>query len=345
MTPPTPSLRPHRMTVTAAMLDRARSSVTPFSDAIAAARTAAGDDAIVVAWLGDLHLNAPRPYAALSQSYCDWVDTSANLQLALAELGALEPKPDLVVFGGDLAESGCAHEAPADEYEEMGRILQAHYPAGLDSIAILGNHDHADKPLTAGWHKVFAENALPAWPLSVEQDDFYYATQRGGWRFIGLDSRQGQPLSARQRAWLAAQFAADDQTPTVIVVHRPIVSCGNWVDDFRLQDRATFDVLDGASSVRAVMSGHSHHTAGWTYRGKTHLILPSVAYGIPDPVGWAVVVLSPSGVQAVFTKSLAVDAYHDLVSDTMCESTPSWQQLELPDFERHMLFNVCSLPR
>src|SRR5205823_3909963 len=113
-------------------------SVKPLSAAVAVARQEAGPDALIVGWVGDLHLHAQRDYEHVDLDiYGTQVDASANLRLALAEISALHPSPDLLILGGDLADSGCGGEAPADEYDELAGILDAHLPAGLNTLPLL----------------------------------------------------------------------------------------------------------------------------------------------------------------------------------------------------------------
>ncbi len=333
----------HRLDVTEAMREAARRSVSGLRDAVGQARDRAGGDAFVLAWLGDLHLHARRPYPHLGAAYAEAVDTSANLELALCEVNALAPLVDLLVLGGDLADSGCGGEAPADEYAELGRLLDAHLPADLDSLPICGNHDHADAPLSPGWHAAFGAIARPGWPVSEDGDDYYFVARRGGWRIIGLDTRQGQPLSDRQRQWLAARF--EEEIPTVLLMHRPFLSVGNWVDEFRLHDRPSFDLVDSAECVRLVLSGHTHMTGAWTYRGKHHVVFPATAYGIPDPIGWGLVVFGGDRVAAVYTKDIAVPAYWDSPADVITSAPPAWRPLAFRAYEKDKLFNPCLMPR
>ena len=320
---------PLRREVREADLRRARESVPALAAAVRAARQEAGEGAMVVVWLSELHLHARRAYRP---SFARHVDCSANLRLALAEIVALEPAPDLVIFGGDLAEGGCHCDAPADEYLEMKRLFDAYLPAHLATLPLLGNHDHADYPLSAAWHATMAQTKRPEWPEPVEREDFYYEARRGGWRFIALDSRQEQPLSPRQRAWLSGRLAADVVTPTAVLVHRPFVPVGNWVDRYRLADQASFAAIDGAEAVKVVLSGHTHKAKAWTYRGKTHAVFPGCACGMPDPCGWGVVVLGAARVHAVFVKDLAAETY-DSVGERLQDSGGGFRKLIPEAFE------------
>jgi|GEM_PF-2718945 len=334
---------PHQRTVTSEDLTRARQSMEPLQEAIQTWRTKLEGDCTVVAWMSDLHLHAPRSYGGDIGFYGNQVDCSFNFRLALAELATLAPLPDLLVFGGDVADFGCGCEAPTDEYAEFGRILREALPPGLPTLAISGNHDHG-VPTTAAWHETWHSLAPHAWPRSPDADDYYFASQYGGWRIIGLDTREDGPLSDRQRQWLTQELARDAVTPTLVLIHRPFVRVGNWVDDIRLFDRATYDVLDASSAVKAIWSGHTHKAGGWRYRGKKHVVFPSLAYGIPGPCGWGVGMFSRNQLEAVFIKTISAPWY-DGVAFKFRQSKRQVQRLPFSDYSTSPLFHPNLLPR
>lgn len=340
--------KPHHRPPTAAELRRARASMVPLSAAVAAAKRRAGPGATVVAWMSDLHLHARRDYPGMKpvryDVYGAHVDCSANFQVALAELAALRPAADLLILGGDLADSGCGGEAPADEFAELQRLLAAHLPAGLPTLPLLGNHDHADKPMTARFARLLRSLRRDGWVDPVETDDYYYATTRHGWRFIALDSRQDHNFTDRQRTWLETQLAADTRTPTIVCVHRPFVSVGNWVDDHRLRDFAALQLIARSPAVRLVLSGHTHKSVLWQYRRRLHAVFPAVAYGIGENCGWGCVVLGRRGVEAVFVKELRYRTF-DHVTATDALRPGRHRRLAPALFEDSELCNPCFLPR
>ena len=335
---------PFQRHLTAEDYSQARASIAPLQQALRDCHARFGPKCFTVAWMSDLHVHAPQPYPGNLGFYANQVDCSANLRRALAELSALSPLPDLLVLGGDLADSGCGGEAPASEYDELGRVLREALPRGLPTIAISGNHDHADRPLTSGWHQTWHAAAPTAWPSSPDADDYYFVHRQNGWRIIGLDSRQNDPLSTRQRDWLADQLAHDAITPTLILIHRPLLTVGNWVDDFRLQDRATFDLLDASKAVKAIWSGHTHMHRAWRYRGKKHVVFPSLAYGIPGPCGWGLGVFNKNRLAALFIKPVA-GSWFDGVAFKEHESRRQLQRMSFKSYTANPIFNPCLLPR
>lgn len=337
--PQTPLHRPPSATD----LDRARRSTRAMSDAVSLAKSEAGDGAFVLAWMSDLHLHAPREYGELSV-YATTIDASTNTTLAFTEMLSLAVRPDLLIFGGDIADSGCGGEAPHDEYAEFQRLTDVLLPAELPSLPVLGNHDHADVEMTQGLHKALARHGRRDWPVSAGPLDFYHESRRGGWRFIALDSRQGHDLGPHQLAWFSERIAADPHTPTVVMVHRPWTTVGNWVDNHRQKSRATFEAIDSAPCVKAVLSGHTHKSVAWDYRRKTHIIFPSVAYGIGQTCGWGLVVLGREGVHAVFTKEITGETYEH-PSDSCSLRAGDFRRLPPEVYTRNQLFDPCLLPR
>ncbi len=325
-----------------AQLLRSERSGAAFADAVNNARKEAGPDAMAVVWVSDVHLHARRPYDEDLCFYATHVDSSLNFRLALAEIRQIQA--DLIVFGGDVADSGCFGETPADEYDDFERILGEMLPANVPSLLVLGNHDHADQPLSNAYRTALKRIARADWPDAVEPDDHYYAVKRGGWRFITLDARQTHALSEKQRAWLAAQLKADGGTPTVVLVHRPFVSVGNWVDNHRLADRRSFDVIDGAACVKAVLSGHTHRAQTWKYRNKIHSVFPAAAYGIGHACGWGCVVLAKDRVHCVYVKELAGEFFEHVAYKT-ADQQGGFQRMPFALFEDSPLCDPCVLPR
>lgn len=340
---PPPTL-PHKRSLTEADFARARESVAPLQQALTDSRARIGPDSFTVAWMSDLHLLAPRPYGGDIGFYADQVDCTANLRIALAELATLDPLPDLLVFGGDVAESGCGGEAPTDEYAEFGGVLRDCLPSGLPTLAIPGNHDHADAPLSADWHRAWHAASPNPWPLSPDPDDYYFVHRLGGWRIIGLDSRQEHLPSARQKDWLSHELKSDASTPTLVLIHRPLLTVGNWVDDFRLKDRDTFDILDAAPAVRTIWSGHAHLPRAWSYRKKKHVIFPSVACGMPGPCGWGVGVFGRDQLETLLIKPV-VGPWFDCISMGTQQTESKLESLNFENYTADRTFNPCFLPR
>src|SRR6266700_2027869 len=82
---------------------------------------------VLIAQISDLHIKRPGELAYRR------VDTARALQTCIETLNALQPRPDLVVISGDLADT-----AATEEYEHLKRLLA---PLQLPLVCVPGNHD------------------------------------------------------------------------------------------------------------------------------------------------------------------------------------------------------------
>ena len=169
------------------------------------------------------------PFGEDADGYREAVARDRGLIRAVAETNLLDPKPDFVVFGGDLAQLGTKPEL--DHGAEMLSKLnyKTHY--------VMGEHDYY-LDLGAYWSKLFG--------------DHYYSFDHKGVHFItlnsiltydewthdrwptgkqrmaemaGLDNPNGSPfmVGEAQRAWLKKDLAkVDKKTPVVLFSHSPI---------------------------------------------------------------------------------------------------------------------------
>ena len=331
---------PCRKPVTEEDIARARATAQPLARAVAAAKARAGDGAMVLAWISDLHVHAHRPYQRMSSIFTD-VDAGANVRLALAELGVLDP--DLLILGGDLADTGDNALAPRDEFEQLGRILREDLPQGPATLGILGNHDHGGGNLSDGFSSMLRSTIPIDWPPQAGPEGYYYERIVGGWRFLALDSGPDQVLSDPQRAWLAERTADEAGPPTVVLTHRPFVAVGTWTDRIRLMDRAAFDTLDACGAVRLVLAGHTHKCAAWRFRRKIHAVFGATAFGIGQSAGWGAVVLGADDVQALFCKELCGTTY-EFISGTLLPRRGTFLPLATPLFEDSPWADPGTLP-
>ena len=157
----------------------------------------AADPEVRLALLADAHLkdgNDRRPEALA-------------LARAVAEIGALSPPPDLVLFAGDLAHRG------RPDALDLGREILADLPASV--LAVCGEGDHGPRGNSAWvrrWGAPWFSRAFP------------------GFHLLGLDTSLapavGGPvfeLGAVQRRWLARELALlSPDTPLVILSHAPL---------------------------------------------------------------------------------------------------------------------------
>jgi 3',5'-cyclic AMP phosphodiesterase CpdA len=189
---------------------------------------------------------------------------------------ALDPRPDVLVVSGDVADHGLAEEYAA------ARAWLDRWPG---PVAVCpGNHDVRD---------AFVEGlGLPA--RSV--------VEVSGRRLVLLDSLidavdgsrvdQGR-LGEEQLGWLDDRLAESD-APAIVVLHHPPVTIGvGLMDPIRLVDGDDLaPVIDRhAAHVVAVLVGHAHTMGATTYAGRPLLIGGGVVSTVPMdaepfPVVW-----------------------------------------------------------
>jgi len=150
-----------------------------------------------LALLADAHLpdgNAQRPEARA-------------LARAVAEIRALSPAPDLVLFAGDLAHDGNINALA------LGKKMLSDLPAPL--AVVMGEGDGMGKG-AAAWPRLFGE--------------LRFSRGYGGFHLLGLytaltPSPQGPAfeVGGEQRGWLARELARlDPRMPLVILSHAPL---------------------------------------------------------------------------------------------------------------------------
>jgi 3',5'-cyclic AMP phosphodiesterase CpdA len=161
---------------------------------------------------------------------------------AVAETNLLQPKPDFVMFGGDLAQLGTKPEL--DHGAEM--LAKLNYK----TYYLLGEHDYY-LDLGEYWSELFG----PHW-YSFDHKGVHFVVLNSiltfdEWTFdrwptaeqrmlemAGLDNPNGSPfmVGEKQRAWLANDLAGvAKNTPVVVFSHSPIQKIYKgwnfWTDD------------------------------------------------------------------------------------------------------------------
>ncbi len=182
---------------------------------------------------------------------------------AVAETNLLDPQPDFVVFGGDLAQLGKKSEL--DHGAEMMSKLRA--PVKY----VMGEHDFY---LDMGryWEKLFGpqwyswdhkgvhfvvlnsiltyDEWVNKWPSDVERMN----------QMAGLDNPNGSPfmVGEAQRKWLEKDLSkVSKDTPVVVFSHSPLQKIfKNW--NFWTEDAEQLQKMLGRFSNVNVIYGHVH---------------------------------------------------------------------------------------
>src|SRR5690348_13688946 len=142
--------------------------------------------AVLIAQISDLHIKPPGELAYGK------VDTAAALRRCVTELNRLDPRPQLVVISGDLADT-----PNAQEYGHLKALLA---PLEIPWVAVPGNHDN----------RALMRTALPA-AYAQETGGLNSARAVGPLDIVLLDSSvpsgaHGE-LDADTLPWLEATFA------------------------------------------------------------------------------------------------------------------------------------------
>lgn len=234
---------------------------------------------MLIAQLTDFHVTVAGARVGGS------VDTRANFAALVAHVGALAPRPDLLLVSGDLAEAGVE-----DEY---AYVLDGLKGLGIPFAAVPGNHD-----LRAPLRGVFGPH------VGQEADHLGLVRDLPGLRVIGLDtlveSRGHGAIAPVQLAWLEGVLAGGDGRPVLIFMHHPPCPTGIPAFDaigLRAGREALAAVLRGRSDVAGLVCGHVHRAMSGSFAGHRVFIAPSASHqfalDLATPGGFRVVREAP----------------------------------------------------
>jgi 3',5'-cyclic-AMP phosphodiesterase len=206
-----------------------------------------------------------------------------GLTAALSAIESLKPRPDLILFGGDLTHESPELDFPAAEQliDRFLNIWKDH--TNLPTFFTFGNHDLVGtKNASVNREDPRFGKGLFRMRLALERN--FYTFRKGGWRFIVLDdvlpeadgSYIGEFIE-EQLVFLRTELRTDPQTPTVLCGHIPSVSvlpnlsiCGETKtagSDIETPDSLlTHNAADlhkvlneTKANVKLVLAGHLHH--------------------------------------------------------------------------------------
>ncbi|KRF16691.1 3',5'-cyclic-nucleotide phosphodiesterase [Nocardioides sp. Soil797] len=219
----------------------------------------------VVAHLSDTHLLDGRPLYGR-------VDGEQHLREALARIGRITPRPDVLVFTGDLADRG-----EPGAYRRLRAIVEpAAAEWGAVVVWVMGNHDD---------RSAYAGELFGAEPGEATQDATYDVN---GLRIISLDTsvpgyHHGE-LSDEQLAWLRRELATPAENGTILALHHPPIPVPMMrpaaIIELLEQDRLAA-VLEG-SDVTSILGGHFHFTSFSTFAAIPVSVASSTCYAT-DP--------------------------------------------------------------
>lgn len=195
-------------------------------------------------------------------------DTFETLRWILSRLPEVAPKPGIIVFSGDLADSG----NPKAYRRARGLVEPAARELGAQVMWVPGNHDKIAQ---------FRQAMLDQEPSDQPLDQVLWD---GGARVIGLDSSVlGQAygdLDESQLEWLRRELRTPAPLGTVIAVHHPPVDSPmlGMLSAINLRRSERLAEVVGGTDVRLIVTGHVHYAGLAMLGGVPVWIAPAAAY-------------------------------------------------------------------
>ena len=217
---------------------------------------------VLIAQISDLHIKAPGVLAY------GRVDTAGALERCIAALNALEPRPDLVVISGDLADT-----PTAEEYEHLKRLLA---PLQLPFVGIPGNHDARE----------LMRGAFPLVPYAQVSGPLNQRIEVEGLDLVLMDSSvPGKPhgqLETTTLSWLEATLASSPDRPAWLFLHHPPFTTGiGHMDRQNLRNADELAaVIRHHPRVQLIAAGHVHRAALTLFAGVPATICPAPNHAV-----------------------------------------------------------------
>lgn len=195
-----------------------------------------------------------------------------NLGRCVEHINGMEPRPDLVLVTGDIADSATLEQT--QHAADLLRGLRQPY------YVIPGNHDDRD----VLW-QVFGNGAIP----ERANGFLNYVIETPKLRLIALDSvktgESGGEICAQRIEWLISQLGRGGDKPTVLFMHHPPCNFGvaeTDHDGFVGADRLA-GVVSQNPKIKGIFCGHIHLAAHSPWAGTVVSTAPSMGMQLfPD---------------------------------------------------------------
>jgi 3',5'-cyclic AMP phosphodiesterase CpdA len=208
----------------------------------------------------------------------------------LKEINALKDKPDFIINTGDtvMDENKQTRETVEQRWRVWNEVTKENN--NLEIFSALGNHDvwyGPDERLDVEYKK--DKRYGKQWAIEVlKLPTRYYSFSARGWKFIALDSINGEngyQLDDEQFAWLEKEIKSSS-TPVLIFNHVPILSMGALLyytkrkplsevtfpsGDMHNDHQRIKDLFYQSNKVKVCLSGHVHYVDAIDYLGIKYL--------------------------------------------------------------------------
>jgi 3',5'-cyclic-AMP phosphodiesterase len=209
----------------------------------------------------------------------------------MREINTLKDKPDFIINTGDtvMDENKQTREAVEVRWNSWRSVMDAENR--LVVYSALGNHDvwyGPNEELDAEYKK--DKRYGKQWAIDeLKLPKRYYSFEQNGWRFIALDSINGETgyqLDDEQFEWLEQELGRSGNKPVCVFNHVPILSMGALLyatkrspisevkfpsGDMHNDHQRIKDLFYKHKNVSLCLSGHVHYVDAIEYLGIKYL--------------------------------------------------------------------------
>jgi 3',5'-cyclic-AMP phosphodiesterase len=188
-----------------------------------------------------------------------------RLDRTLRRLAAMNPRPDLLLATGDIADNG-------DDAVSYRAFRDATRGLPFPVYPAMGNHDSRD-------------TFLAEFPDTPSVGGFLqYAIEELPLRILVLDTlevgRHGGGFCETRAGWLRARLDEAPERPTLIVLHHPPIATGlSWMTENpdAAWVRRLRAAVEGRGNIVAMIAGHLHRPLVTSWAGITLAVCPATA--------------------------------------------------------------------
>jgi hypothetical protein len=194
---------------------------------------------------------------------------AAAFERAVAMVNALAPRPDFILFTGDLTHDS---ETPGEPAARMRKFQE-----------IAGRLRVGERHMVPGEHDAGVDGGALFREFFGETS---YAFDHKGVHFVALDnvSRARPEVGPAGLSWLRQDLARFPRTaPIVVFTHRPLFDLKPEWEWFTRDGDAVMKLLEPFENV-TVLYGHIHREDLHQVGGVRHLAARSLVFAFPDPL-------------------------------------------------------------